>query len=148
MTADQLNTHVRDNLNALKTPPSGSYYTSGNYNTTSTSLTNVDGTNLSHLITSAGGAIFIGCTMSVTVAGSDYTAYVEFDLNVDGDNEGKAYRHVRKAGDSNDRTIVTILWRKGALSAGEHTFKLRWKIGGTASQADINGIQFWVEEFG
>src|SRR5689334_4136609 len=59
LTASDMNAHIRDNLNALKSPATDHYEAneSSNYTTTSTTFVSIDATNLSLDITTMGGDI-------------------------------------------------------------------------------------------
>jgi hypothetical protein len=156
VTAAMLNTHIRDNLEYLKTPPAASYILneSGDYATTSTSFVNVDGTKLALTIATAGGDVLVG--FSGTIINTSGTAgHTFFDVEVDtvrtaGDD---GYIAVSPAG-AGTRSPVTFLKLIQGLSAGSHTFKLQWKVAaGTASlfsgAGSSNGDlhpQFFVRE--
>jgi hypothetical protein len=146
VSATHMNTHVRDNLNALKTPASAEYNTAVNYTTSNTSMTAVDATNLHHSLATAGGPVMVFVTMTVNVTGTDNTAQVKFDLAVDGVEEGLIRAHSRKAGNDLDRTVITLMFMKATLSADTHTFRLKWCIAGTATEATIYDIQMFSRE--
>lgn len=154
VTASNLNTHLKGNLNALKNPPTDEYVCdeSNYYTTTSTSFVNVDGTNLSLTITTTGGDVMVGFNASFY---NNASTAIHLDVDVDG---------AREAGDDG---IVHInepaapFWIPGSfvrlitgLSAGSHTFKLQWKVsGGTGYMQSGEGTanadthpQFWVRE--
>lgn len=153
VTASLLNTHLRDNLEFIKTPPTAAYILneSGDYTTTSTSFVNVDGTKLALTITTAGGDVLVGFCGSILQS----AATVFFDVEVDG---------ARTAGDdglcvitpssASARMNATCFKLIQGLSPGVHTFKLQWKVNsGTAtlfagagtSNGDIHP-QFFVRE--
>jgi hypothetical protein len=149
VTATNLNEQLRDNLEFLKTPPTALYNVNqgSDYTTTSTSFVDVDATNLSLTITTAGGDVLIAF-MGFT--GGTSRAY--YDVAIDG---------VRLAGDDGlianvlaNFTPVSFVALKQGLAPGSHTFKLQWKVNsGTAtmyagagtSALDIHP-QFWVRE--
>jgi hypothetical protein len=153
VTAALLNTHLRDNLEFLKTPPTASYVLneSSDYTTTSTSFVNVDNTKLALTITSAGGDVLVGFC-GVIAASTNLNAF--FDVEVDG---------VRLAGDdglvvngaaSGGRYTVTFFRLITGLAAGSHTFKLQWKTsagtltlyaGAGSGSGDVHP-QFFVRE--
>jgi hypothetical protein len=146
LSAAQMNTHLRDNLNALKSPPNSSYYTAGSYNTTSTSMVAVDSTNLDLTVVTNGGHVFIIVCMTVCVSGDDYTACADFDYAVDTVESTKIKQLSKKGGNTSDRTPVTLVWKNAALAAGSHVFRLKWKVGGTNPTATIYGILMCVRE--
>jgi hypothetical protein len=145
VTASMLNTHIRDNLNALKTPPHNSYSTTGNYSTTSTSWVDVDSGNMSLTVVSAGGPLIICAEMTICVDASDYTGTVYFDLDVNGNRIEQERILTKKAGAAYDRVPVSLVWRV-LVDAGENEIALQWKIALTATTAYIFGIDFWVAE--
>lgn len=149
VTASLLNTHLRDNLDALKNPPSDSYLAneSANYTTTSTSFVDVDATNLVFTLDTGGGDVQVAFN---GVVGGNGTVY--FDVEVDG---------VRFAGDDGiTRTIngsthaLSFIILVEGLAAGSHTFKLQWKVsastgtlyaGAGTANFDVHP-QFWARE--
>lgn len=86
VTVANMNTHVRDNLNALKDPPGGyTFYHGADISISGTSFANVD-SNLAQTITVAGTRVMVGFTgvvrpsasterrlyLNVSVDGTDY----------------------------------------------------------------------------
>ncbi|MEO1163712.1 MAG: hypothetical protein AAFV98_08020 [Chloroflexota bacterium] len=59
LVASDLNTHLRDNMEALKEPPSANYELdeTSDYTTTSTTFVDVDSTNLSLTLDTNGGDV-------------------------------------------------------------------------------------------
>jgi len=88
VTATMMNTHVRDNLNALKAPPTDHYECdeASDYTTTSTTFVDVDATNLALTITTAGGDVMVHFHGMINHGGS--YKYVYLDVDVDGTREG------------------------------------------------------------
>jgi hypothetical protein len=153
VTADDLNTHLRDNLTALKTPPSAHYECDegSDYTTTSTSFENVDGTNLALTITTNGGDVIVH--FDGVVGHGSLVNYCYFDVDVDGSPLGGDDGIVMTMGPS-ARHNVSFTRLITGLDADEHTFTLQWKVdAGTAtlfagagtSGADIHP-QFWARE--
>lgn len=149
LTSSDLNTHLRDNLNALKDPPSNKYTfnDSADWTTTSTSFVDIDTTDLSLAITTYGGDVlvhFFGTT--TTSAGQIF-----FDFTVDGTRNGGDDGLVRVPSTLTPTSFTVLV---EGLSAASHTFKMQWKVSsgtatlyagaGTASN-DVHG-QFWVRE--
>lgn len=150
VTASLLNTHLRDNLDALKDPPTAAYMAneSSNYTTTSTSFVDVDATNMALTLDTNGGAVLIGFHGYANNA----AGIVYFDVEIDG---------VRMAGDdgllrstANSNYSICFVVLKTALSAGSHTFKLQWRVtastatlyaGAGTTNSDVHP-QFWVRE--
>lgn len=131
VTANLLNTHLRDQLDALKTPPTAVYTLneSANYTTTSTSFVDVDAVNLALTITTSGGDVLVTfCgTFSHGTAGNKLL----LDVDVDGvalfGDEGLLDQGFDAIGRRN--VVSFAVWRQG-LAAGTHTFKLRWRTNG------------------
>lgn len=153
ITADLLNTHLRDNLSELKDPPSASYALdeSSDYTTTSTSFVDVDATNLSFTINTTGGDVMAHFHGTVDGLGA-YSYY--FDIDVDGTRIGLddgIYETQHSSAAANGLSFTRLIT---GLAAGSHTFKLQWKVeGGTGklyagagtSTHNAHG-QFWVRE--
>lgn len=150
LTASDLNTHLRDNLNALKAPPAAQYTLdeSSNYTTTGSSFVNIDGTKLSLTIVTSGGDVLIGFTGSVNPGG--FITY--FDVEMDGTRIGGNDGILAVA--SSNVTPIPLVYLKTGVSAGSHMFKLQWKTsGGTTTLYAGAGTasydlhpQFWVRE--
>ena len=153
VSASLLNSHLRDNLEFLKTPPTAAYALneSGDYTTTSTSFVNVDGTKLALTITTAGGDVLVGFCGSILQS----AASVFFDVDVDtirtGGDDGLCVVSPSSASQRFNATFFKLIQ---GLSAGVHTFKLQWKVNsGTATlfagagtaNGDIHP-QFFVRE--
>jgi hypothetical protein len=153
--AADLNTHLRDNLNALKDPPTAHYEPEGvTYSTTSTTIfVDVDATNLALTIETSGGDVLVGFHGLVgTSVTTNPMAYfdIEVDGNLIGDDDGIfAVRH--SAGVHVAASFVRLIT---GLSAGSHTFKLKWKVNGATGYLYANPgttyynlhPQFWVRE--
>jgi len=125
LVAGDMNTHLRDNLEALKDPPQGGtdIDNSSNYSTTSTSFVDVDATDFSTTITTNGGDVLV--TLCATIVGA--TNYAFFDIEVDGSRVGDDDGIIKSHCSSTAQNFVTLYyWVKG-LSSGSHTFKLQWK---------------------
>lgn len=151
LTSLDLNTQLRDNLEALKDPPTASYTLNetSNYTTTSTAFVDIDATRLALTITTSGGDVMAHFHGVIGAA----AGRVNLDLDVDG---------VRHAGDDGLTRLDTITAPVSftrlirGLSAGTHTFRLQWRVSsganatlyagaGTAPQFDLHP-QFWVRE--
>ncbi len=150
VTADLLNTHLRDNLNALKDPPTGAVSASADYSTTSASFVYVDEPTLAHTLVTGGGdvlVVFFGAVLHNSAA----AAYVALDVEVNGSRLGGAtngllYLRVPQ----NIILPVALTYLHMTLPAGTHTFKLMWRT--TAATASLLHSssdyrpQFWVRE--
>lgn len=133
VTAALLNMHLRDNLNALKSPPSQQmlYDNGGAYTTNSTMLVLIDGTNLVCTLTTHGGPVMVFfqgtfqhtvggmCSLDVQIDGTSQLG-AGFDALVNQRVDGGAYRTMIMLG--------PVLVEN--LDAGEHTFAMLWKTTG------------------
>ncbi len=145
VTASDFNTHIRDNLNALKAPPSAHYELdeASDYTTSSASFVDVDATKLALTITTNGGDVLVHFHGTVL-----YDAY--FDVAVDGTRVGGNDGMLCFTGSAIPVSFTRLIT---GLSAGEHTFKLQWKTTGTChlyagagtSGRDLHP-QFWARE--
>ena len=155
VTHTLLNTHLRDNLNALKAPSTDYYNVNevSDYTTTSSSFVDVDATDLAMTITTSGGDVFVhfhGTVSHSAAAGRTY-----FEVAVDGvaamGDDG--ILHTRAAASPATESCAFTLYITG-LSAASHTFKLQWKTSGATatlyagagtSTGDLHP-QFWARE--
>ena len=153
LTASKLNIHLRDNMNALKSPPSNdsALNLGSDISTSSTSFGDVDGTNLSLAITTNGGDVMVGFHGSFE-AGTVSRVYL--DVYVDTADDGGDDGYVVQGLSANIPETVSFIRLITGLSAGSHTFKLRWKSTGVSvtlyagagtSNRDVHP-QFWVRE--
>jgi hypothetical protein len=126
-----MNAHVRDNLNAVKTP-AGSYNSlnlGADVTTNSTSFVDADATNLIQTFTTAGGDVlvyFCGCVVNSLASGRTY-----FDVH-------ESVAGIRYGGDdglfcvtsqsSASPVNASFCVRITGLSAASHAFKLQWKV--------------------
>lgn len=156
LTAADMNTHIRDNLDYLKTTLDGisgqgsAQYLAdeaSDYTTTSSTFVDVDATNFAHTITTKGGDVLIGFVGVVHTGGNR----VFFDVDIDGslfaDDDGIIVHDVSSSEHVSFVVMVT------GLSAASHTFKLQWKRNaGTSTLYAGAGVsidtkpQFWVRE--
>lgn len=124
-----LNTHVRDNLAWLKTPPNGRATLSSQVTTTSTSFTDITG--LSVTMTTSGGNVLCFFTGALANSGSYYSLVT---LNVDGTVVGGTDGLVTVLAASSQN--VSFAYVLTGLSAGTHIIKMQWKTanaGGTVT---------------
>lgn len=152
LVAGDLNTHLRDNMEALKDPPSGNVVLDEltDYSTTSTIFVDIDSSVLSITLDTNGGDVIVhfhGITR-----GSSGNSFMYLDVTVDG---------VRVGGDDGITGTSSLTWNTVSftrlitgLSAGSHTFTLQWKLasgdhtlyaGAGTSGRDLHP-QFWVRE--
>jgi hypothetical protein len=155
LTAANLNTHLRDNLNALKAPPTAHHECdeSSDYSTTSTSFVDVDGTNLALTLTTGGGDVLVHFHGVVSHTSSNYRIHftVTMDGNVIAGDDGMIGTSAPAAVPGNVMTFTRLVT---GVSAGEHLFKLQWKTQGATAKlfagagtswADLHP-QFWARE--
>ncbi|HVO70081.1 MAG TPA: hypothetical protein VMT24_08550 [Aggregatilineaceae bacterium] len=157
LTAANLNTHLRDNLNALKAPPTDHYECdeASEYTTTSTSFVDVDGTNLALTITTSGGDVLVHFHASVVHTNN---GKIFFDMTLDGSrisrDDGFLGGYVSNAGAGNTASSWMSFTRLvTGVAAGEHTFVLQWRttastaklFAGATTGQDVHP-QFWARE--
>jgi len=129
LTSSDLNTHLRDNLEALKDPPSATYILneSSNYTTTSGSFVDVDATNLALTIETNGGAVLVAFFAMVNNSSAGQVIYL--DVDVDGNrwagNDGIVGHVFNGTG-----SVMGFLILVEGLAAASHTFTLQWAVSG------------------
>lgn len=138
VTVAQFNEQIRDNMNALKSPPTDyvDVNEGADYTTTSTSFADVDAAgnpDLSLTITTAGGDVMVSFHCTVThsaVAGSIY-----LDFTVDGTRNGgdDGILRVQGHGVADRPMAMTFVRYVTGLAAGSHTFVLQWKTSGATA---------------
>jgi len=155
LTSIDLNAQLRDNQNHLKDRLDNSANRivnhPGNYTTTSTSFVDVDATKLSLTLTTHGGDVLLGLT--ATAYQRTHGASIFFNIAVDSvdyfaDN-GIARMTVANSGDIHRHKPLCLVVLIPGLSAGSHTFKLRWKVSDNSTAViDANSLhpQFWAKE--
>jgi hypothetical protein len=156
ITANDLNTQLRDNLIALKDPNSANYELneSADYTTTQATFVNVDGT---------AGKLSLSITLAVQadvmiwfhgLINNSSTGVICLDVAMDGARIGGDDGLI--AGPGVAQSIpFSFFHMKTAVPAGSHTFNLQWKIStgtatlyagaGTGSSHDLHP-QFAVRE--
>ncbi len=133
VTPTIMNTHVRDNLNALKAPPTDLYnfdegadYTT----TTSANFTDVDATDLQLSIDTTGGDVliwFFGTVNLGATAADIYFNVVDNGVAVAA-NDGLI--QLRSNGITNADTSefpIAFIFLQQSVTAGNHLYKLQWK---------------------
>jgi hypothetical protein len=138
VTASDLNTHLRDNLNFLFSRPNSVIKrdNNANYTTTSTSFVDVDGTNLKITLTITGSVVLLAFTVMAT-SNAIFDILIDSTRYASGGNDG-----LLAAQDaSSARGPVSAALLITGLSAGAHTFKLQWKaVTGTATLYAGSGV--------
>lgn len=137
VTASIMNAHVRDQLNALKTPAGGYSVVNeaSDYTTNSTSFGDIDSTDMACTFTTGGGDVLIFFTASI-IATASLTVSFDVHESVAGTqffgNDGL----VGYATTSTTISIpVAFMARITGLTAASHTFKIQWKV--SASTATL-----------
>ena len=148
--AGDMNIYLRDNFKALKYPPTAYYLIDRDtdYSTTSTSFTDIHSTEMALSITlDVESDVMLGL-QCVLYSSSSIRIYLRVD--VDG-SPLQADDGLLVSEASGVRTICPMLLIP-ALAAGEHTFKMQWKVssgtgvmnsGAGTSGRDTKGL-FWV----
>lgn len=137
ITASMLNIHIRDNINAIKSPAyfvcevdQGADYTIA----ATTTFAAVDGTNLTATVTTGGGNWLVGFSgVAFYSAGSATKSF--FTVALDGTvyssigNDGIGLGGV--ATSTSSPVAFTMILR--GISAASHSFALYWKTGATGT---------------
>ena len=155
LTSIDLNTHVRDNQNHLKDrlDTGASRVISGAtlLTTTANDFVDVDPTKLSLTLTTHGGDVLLGFTGTVrNIARSGTT---NINVAVDGvdyiADDGLIGVKIAGDGDGSRNKPISFVMLIPGLSAGSHSFTLRWKASNNnTAQMDIVDLhpQFWAKE--
>lgn len=132
VTKSIMDTHVRDNLNALHTPTS--FYCvidqGANYTYTTTTFADIDSTNLSSgARTWAGGLVLVG--FSGSMQHSNNAAIFYLDVAIDGSRVGGddgliVVDQAATANEASNISFTTLI----PVSAGSHTISIQWKTSG------------------
>ncbi|PJF21851.1 MAG: hypothetical protein CUN56_08965 [Phototrophicales bacterium] len=144
LTAGDMNIHIRDNLNALKSPPTAlvTKVFSTDLTLTTSSWADIDPA-FNLMLNTTGGDVLVGFNLS---AGNGSGGVGGFNLRVDGvDVSSDTYGILRC--DNVGITAISFTWLVTSLASGSHTFKLRWRtFSGTTIIAAGVLHQFWVRE--
>jgi hypothetical protein len=160
LTATDMNTYISDNLDALKNAVSAIGSPDANYTTTSTSFTNVDGTDteglFKHTITvSTGGSDVLCSFVGMANTSAAVNGSVLFNISVDGVD---AVADDGITGFYSNAALLSVpcsfFYVLSNLSEGSHVIRLRWKsssasntctlyAGGATAGRDVHG-QFYV----
>lgn len=127
LTAQDMNIQLRDNLRYLKNLPYSqqTIRRNANYTTSSRSFVDIDGLDLT-LTLPLTGAVLIGFLGTFQ---QDRSAQVCLDLLVDGvrlgNDRGISCLHFSNA---NVAQSFTFTFLRDQLAAGEHQFRLQWRV--------------------
>ena len=144
VTALLLNEQLRDNLAALKDPPTKVVAGTGNRTTTATDWDAVDEQYYNHTITTSGGAVLI--VLSGAVSSTAGTTAC-FDVMIDGVRQAfSANGLIYFTANAGQVVPFTMIHLAQNLAPGEHAFMPVWKTttGTLVLQGGAN--QFWVRE--
>lgn len=128
---DELNTYLRDNLDALKNPPTAVYESIGrstDFSTTSTSFTDV-GAEMELTITTTGDGAGGNGDVFVWLLGALYSSTairIYFRVLMDGAVQNADDGLLVSEG-TGLRPISFLIPIRG-IAAGSHSFKLQWKV--------------------
>lgn len=154
-SATDLNNLLRDNANYLLSgrPNNQVLRDNGaNYTTTSTSFSNVDGTNVSITLTVISGKVLIWFNGGASNgAGSTF-----FDVTVDGTRVGSGFTGGLCIQSQTFSSPVGFFVEVTGLSAGSHIFNLQWRVNantgvlraGSGAGTDDIALVFGVTEIG
>jgi hypothetical protein len=159
VSASDLNTQVRDNLEYLKErtdAPGFAQYTvneTANYTTTSGVFVDVDSTKLALTIVTRGNPVMIGFYGTISSGAADTT--INLDVLLDGTRIGTGNGMIqlrRNSSTFSGLDPVAFVHVVPTLAPGSHTFKLQWKQSGSSAvlyaaltPLDVHP-QFWVRE--
>ncbi len=161
LTALDMNTHLRDNLEFLKTNVSDEYRgnESADWTTTSTSFVDVDNTKLRLEVTTKGGDLLIGFYGTVLHPAASQIINFDVEASLNGGagarlglgNDGLV--GVVSVTNTNIRMPVSFVYLYRNIAAGSWVFDLQWKTsastatlyGGATTGYDITP-QFWCKE--
>jgi hypothetical protein len=151
VTAAQLNTHLRDNLEYLKlredTPLNAFTCNSTTaYTTTAATFTDVDAAGLAGTLTTSGGPLLIG--MAGTWKSSGTGIDVCLDVTLNGARIGHATYGVTFLQSVAANLYLPVAWSQvRALAAGVYTLKLQYRTSsGTLSLGPLSATQFYAIE--
>ena len=144
--ASDMNTHLRDNLVALKDPPSA-IYDGGTltHTTTSSTFADVDAVNLKLSVTITGDTVLIGFVGECSSVSS--ASILGLDITVNGvsvtGGAGVIREHYLP---TNETQNVSSVWRETGLVAGKKEFRLQFRRPVLSGTVKLYSTQFWVAE--
>jgi hypothetical protein len=143
LISTDLNTYVRDNQTYLKDriDATAKQYirTSGDYSTTSSSLVDIDATNLALTLTTLGGDVrvtFTGMGVLDTSNNRDFVLAVDIDGTPYNIMDHKEY----------GQTNFGFTYIFTGLTAGSHTFKMQWSTSASTLTLYAGTLLFDVRE--
>lgn len=158
VTAALFNTHIRDNLNALKSPPTDSQrLDEANLTTTAVAFADIDAAgdpDLSLSITTTGGDVLVGFYGNIT---NNVDQNTFFDITLDGTRQGldDGLVAILSPGSTAPGRMVAFTYLIRSVSAAAHTINMQWKTsagntttlytGAGTANGDLHP-QFWARE--
>lgn len=141
VTATLLNAHLRDNLNALKSPPSDNIVTVASaFSTSSTSFVTI--TDAEAECTTAGGRLLISAFGTLT-SNAGLTAMLSLLID-DTDRQGSATQGLQSVYVVVSPSPFCIVYMTPALSAANHTVKLQIKV--NTNVVSVPQWVLWIQE--
>ncbi len=155
LTSIDLNTYLRDNQTHLKDRLDSSVnrIVSGAValSTTATEFVDVEADKLALRLTTHGGDVLLGFTGTVECgshSGSVYFNVAVDDVDFFADSGMTGLRIAHTTATNRQKPLSFVLLIPG-LNAGEHTFKLRWKVSlHNTARMNVSDMhpQFWAKE--
>jgi hypothetical protein len=157
-TQNEANTYIRDNLEALRNPPTAVYTTVGHssdYSTTNTSFADIDSINMALSITTTGDGAGGNGDVMLCLSGTLYSSsairiYFRFleDGNVLNADDGFL------VSEFNGLRPICIPFLRVNASPASHIYKVQWKVSSGTGVLCANAgtstrdtkAQFWVRE--
>ena len=155
LTSLDLNTYMRDNQNYLRDRLDNSVSriisADSNFTSSSTVWVDIDSAAFSLTLTTLGGAVLLGFTGNIIVSKNRFNCYV--NIAVDGvdhfGDDGVTLHGSSGEGDAHRPKSLGFVVLIPGLSAGSHTFVMRWKAQPGSSvimMATSTHPQFWAKE--
>lgn len=149
LTAPDLNAHIRDNLMALKDPPTDLVRLDEpiDYTTTSTAFVPVDSSILNLSLVTSGGDVMIVFFGNIVNNSQATFIDIEFDGVMMGGDEG-----LGRAPNLHSLCCLSIL--KTGVIPGAHTIRLMWRVTAASTSTLYAGVtagfnthaHFWARE--
>lgn len=140
VTVTQFNQQIRDNLLALKNPPTQTAMPNNIFTTTSASYVDIDTNEFKCEITIAGSVVLFWFV--ATVQHSDSGGIINFNISVDNVNQygDDGLLCIRPMDFSTShRMPVTIVHRLTGLTPGTRVFRMKWKTSGATATLHAHG---------
>ena len=138
LTSNDMNTYLSDNTQYLYdqlTAGLAEYtYTraTGNYSTTSTSYVDIDSTNMTATLTTAGGDLLVNFTGSMYKSGSPSQ-----NIRVAVILDGTIYQLLQYLDTGSFNVSFTRVFDN--ISAGDHTLTMQWRLSTSGPTLNLNG---------